>query len=241
MFNFFRKSANLNYIDTDIHSHLIPGIDDGVKTFDQSIEILRGLSHLGTSQVITTPHIMSDLYPNDEKNILNLCNELRIKLEKAGIPIQIKAAAEYYLDETLIDKLNKTPEQLLTFGKEYLLFETSFLNKPLYLNEFIFEAKSAGLKPVLAHPERYGYLQADKSLVDDLIDRGVLLQLNIISLAGFYSKAVRRFAEKLIQEKKIHFIGSDCHNIHHFNAIKQAMNNKYYRQVLNFPLLNHEI
>lgn len=241
MLTFFRKREVYDYVTTDIHSHLLPGIDDGVKGFDQSLEILAGMSALGTTQIITTPHIMSDLYPNKEEDIRKLCGKLQDQATSSGLSIKISAAAEYFLDETLIDKLDAQPENLLTFGNRYLLFETSFMNKPMYLNEFIFKAKSAGFKPVLAHPERYGYLQSEHKLVDDLIDRGVLLQLNVISLAGYYFKAVRKFAEKLIKGGKIHFIGSDCHNLNQFNAISKAMSNKYYQQALNLPLLNYEL
>ena len=218
MFGIFKKSVRLNNYITDVHSHLI-----------------------GTKKVTTTPHIMGDLYQNNEADLVKIGNTLREKIVEQGIDIELSIAAEYFLDESLMDKINKTPSALLTFGDGFLLFETSFYNRPLYINDFIFRAQSAGLKPVLAHPERYSYLYNDFSAIEDLIERGVLLQLNIISLANFYSKQTKRFAEQLIEKKLIHFIGSDCHNTIQCNAIKTAMMNKYYTMAINLPLLNYEL
>lgn len=184
---------------------------------------------------------MSDLYPNEEETILGKLSWVKEKLTLDDVDIDIQAAAEYYLDEILLEKLDNTPKKLLSFGDRYLLFETSFMNQPFYLQEFIFKAISQGYKPVLAHPERYSYVQNDPSILDDLVQRGVLLQLNIISLAGYYSKPVKKLAEKLIDQQKIHFIGSDCHNLQQFLALKEAMTTRHYKKALDLPLINYKL
>lgn len=243
MLKFFKNKQDpykINTLKTDIHSHLLPNLDDGVESFDESVEIIKELYQLGYRKIITTPHIMSDFYNNNPDTIKEKTNSLIEILKEKSINIKLESAAEYYLDEHLLDMIEKD-EPLLTFGDNYLLFETSFMNQPFYLNEFIFKSKSKGFKPVLAHPERYAYLQSNPDLADDLINRGVFLQLNINSISGYYSKPVKKMAEKLIKEKKIHFLGSDCHNKNHLNTLKNAMAEKYFKKAISLPLLNHSI
>lgn len=243
MFNLFKKkrSTPKSIISTDIHSHLLPGLDDGVESFEESLSLIRSFQQLGYKKLITTPHVMHDFYNNSSEDILSKLNELNQVLVAEGIDVKVEAAAEYYLDEYLLEKINDENFQLLTFGDNYLLFETSFMNQPFYLNEFIFKAKSKGLNPVLAHPERYAYLQSNPELIDDLITRGVFLQLNINSITGYYSKQVRKAAERLIDEKKIHFLGSDCHNENHMSVMQDARAEKYYHKALSLTLLNHSL
>ena len=157
---------------------------------------------------------------------------------KKKIFIHIEAAAEYLLDEELSRKI-VNQERLLTFGNSYLLFETNFLSEPLNLKEFIFNATSSGYKLVLAHPERYQYMNLEKA--QDLRDRGVLFQINIPSLVGHYSKPIQKMAYQLIDKGWIDFLGSDCHNVIHLDLMTSAMKNKYYQKALTLPLLNNTL
>ncbi len=243
MFNLFKKKkpAPKNKLSTDLHSHLLPGLDDGVESYDESLQLIQSFQELGYNKLVTTPHIMHDFYNNSADEIISKTTELNKLIALKGIDIEVIPAAEYYLDEYLLDKVNDKDFPLLTFGDNYLLFETSFMNQPFYLNEFIFHAKSRGLNPVLAHPERYAYLQSNPELIDDLITRGALLQLNINSITGYYSKQVKKTAEKLIDAKKIHFLGSDCHNTNHMAVTQNARTEKYYNKALSLPLLNNSI
>ncbi|TRX48194.1 capsular biosynthesis protein [Fulvivirga sp. M361] len=241
MFGLFKKGKHQRTYITDIHSHLLPGLDDGVKSMEESLEILTYFIELGTSRLYTTPHIMNDLYPNKEAHILSVANNLRKEITSKGLAIEVNVAAEYYLDEILLDRMDNDDNQLLTFGDNYLLFETSFFNLPFYLNEFIFKAKSQGYQPVLAHPERYAYIQDSYTLVEDIVQRGVLLQINTISLAGFYSKPVKKLAERLVNDGMVHFLGSDCHNINQFNALNEALKSKCYQKALDLPLKNYSL
>ncbi|MDH5379869.1 MAG: capsular biosynthesis protein, partial [Cyclobacteriaceae bacterium] len=139
MFKLFKKQqpVDLSVLGTDVHSHLLPGIDDGARVFDDSLEMIRALIQLGYKKLITTPHIMQDYYPNTPEIILTKLEELKIVLKENDLNIEVEVAAEYYLDEFLMEKLDNT-DQLLTFGKNYILFEMSFYNESPFIKDFIF-------------------------------------------------------------------------------------------------------
>jgi len=242
--NWFKKKREVfqtvSPLEIDIHSHLLPGLDDGVKTFEEAEEIIVQFKRMGYKKIITTPHVMSDAYRNTADRILDRLAELKNHLTLKGIEIEIEAAAEYYLDEHLF-KLIETNQKLLTFGRNYLLFETNFLTEPLNLKEFIFLATTKGYSVVLAHPERYLYLQNNAEKIEDLIDRNVLFQINISSITGYYSKQVQQLATKLIERKWVHFLGSDCHHLNHVSLMEQATKMRHYRQALSLPLLNNTL
>ncbi|ELR71785.1 capsular polysaccharide biosynthesis protein [Fulvivirga imtechensis AK7] len=243
MFNFFRKkqSGSARSIQVDIHSHLLPDLDDGVEDYEESLVIINGFHEMGYRKLITTPHIMQDFYNNSEASITQKVKELNAKVAEAGIPVEVLAGAEYYLDDHLLHKVKNRSGDLLTFGNNYLLFETSFMNEPMYLKEFIFEVRSRGITPVMAHPERYAFIYNDFDMVSDLIDREVLLQVNINSFTGYYSKQVKKTAEKLVDKGLVHLLGSDCHNLRHFEVLKKARQEKYYIKALELPLINYNL
>lgn len=243
MLNWFRKS-NSNIEGTlpviDIHSHLLPGLDDGVQTFEEAEAIILRFQKLGYKKLITTPHVMSDFFRNSNEIILSKHQELTQHLSHKGIDIEIQPSGEYYLDEELIKKI-ETDVPLLTFGKNYLLFETNFMNEPMNLKEFIFLATTKGYKLVLAHPERYLFIQSNFSKAEDLLNRGVLFQLNISSISGYYSKAAQVVAQKLIDKGWIHLLGSDCHNSQHIQLLEETRNAKYFQKAISLPLLNNSL
>lgn len=242
MFNFFKRRPVLTSLPlkVDIHSHLLPGIDDGVKTIEDTIYILGTFQKLGYKKIITTPHVMSDYYPNTEDGILNKLEETRTLITKQKINIKLEAAAEYYLDENLIAKLSNK-KKLLTFGDNYLLFETSFYNKPAFLEEAIFSMNTNGYQPILAHPERYSYLEGDQELLEKLKSMNLLFQMNILSLAGFYSNEVKKFAIKLLKANMIDFVGTDCHNTLQVDEISKQLNSKNFRLLTKHNFLNQSL
>lgn len=234
-FNLFRgksevPAVDLSILGTDIHSHFIPGIDDGARTMEDSLNLLRAMHEFGYRKVITTPHVMSDHFRNTREGILSGLDSLRNALSKEDLGIEVEAAAEYYLDFDLERKLKE--EELLTFGKKYLLFELSFMNPPDNLYHFIFEAQMKGYKPVLAHPERYPFWIQKFEEYEKLTDKGVLLQLNINSVTGYYSPAVKVLAEKLIKGGMISFLGSDCHHAGHIQLMQRAVKEKALAQLM---------
>jgi protein-tyrosine phosphatase len=242
--NWFQKEKKaesmLSLPVVDMHSHLLPGLDDGVQSFEESEAIIVKFQQLGYKKLITTPHVMSDFYRNSNDDIRNKLNEVNVMLAQKSIDITLEAAAEYYLDEVLMHRL-QDDDELLTFGNRYLLFETNFMTEPLNLKEFIFLATTKGYKPVLAHPERYLYLQSKFEKAEDLIDRGVLFQLNIASLSGYYSKPAQTTAQKLIDKGHVHFLGSDCHTLQHIQLAAETRKNKYFQKAISLPLLNNTL
>jgi protein-tyrosine phosphatase len=242
VFNWFKKRTTHTGppLTVDLHSHLLPELDDGVKSFDESIEILQHFSRLGYRKIITTPHVMSDAYRNTPAMIFEKRDRLQALLREKKIDIVFEAAAEYYLDEELMQMLESN-QKLLTIGNNYLLFETNFLTEPLNLKDFIFLASTKGYKPILAHPERYLYLQQSFAKAEDLLNRGVLFQVNISSLSGYYSKPAQQTAEKLIDKGWVHWLGSDCHHLQHIRLLEQARQLKSFRKALSLPLLNNTL
>lgn len=231
---------NFQPLTVDLHSHLLPGLDDGVKSFEESEELIRYFHKLGYRKLITTPHVMNDTYRNTASVIRQKCEELKLYIAAREIPMEISAGAEYYLDEYLMSMLESN-ERLLTFGSNYLLFETNFITEPLNLKEFIFRATAKGYKPVLAHPERYMYLNENFSKAEDLLGRGVLFQLNISSISGYYARPARQMAIALIDRGWVHWLGSDCHHLQHLKLIEDSQHTKYFRKALALPLLNNTL
>jgi len=227
-------------LEVDIHSHLIPGIHHGIQTIEEGLDILRVMVDLGYKKVIITPHTMMESYPNSPEIINNGLESMRKAIAEANIPIKMEAATEYYLDETFIEKLDND-EPLMTFGDNYVLFETSFINEPPFLKEATFKMTIKGYKPVYAHPERYLYLIQDDNLLEEMVDRNVFFQLNLNSLSGVYSKPVQKFAEKLIDRKIVSFVGTDCHHIGHMEYLKQTTHTKHFKKLLDLDLLNNTL
>jgi protein-tyrosine phosphatase len=235
-----KSQNNQPIIQVDMHSHLLPAIDDGSKSIEESLQLIQQLQKMGYRKLITTPHIMSDFYKNTPEIIHTKLKELKKVLEEQQIEIDIEAAAEYYLDEWFIHQIKKG-ENLLTFGNKYILFETNFYNKPAQLFEVIFDLQSQGYKPVFAHPERYFYLHNDFKTLEKIAERGVFLQLNLNSLSGYYTKPAQDFAEKMIEQQLVHFVGSDCHSSRHLEALKHTRTKKLYAKLADLKLLNNTL
>ena len=228
---------NEGFIKIDMHSHLLPGIDDGVKDFEESLNVIKGMYALGYRKFITTPHIMSDFYRNDPAEIRALCDELREKLNENNIDVEVTCAAEYYLDDHFEEQLKNN--SLMYFGDKYVLVETSYLNPANNFFEMLFNLRMGGYQPVLAHPERYVFMYEDFERYKDIFARDVLFALNLGSLVGYYSKESKRIADRLIKEKMVHFVGSDVHNMRllpHFNS---AIQTPAYKQLESLKLLNN--
>ncbi|WP_230687862.1 tyrosine-protein phosphatase [Hymenobacter ruricola] len=237
--------AALAALGADMHSHLLPGLDDGAETVEHSLELLRALRDLGFRKLVMTPHIMGDFYKNTPEGIRAALQLLRDAAAGAGLgDVALDCAAEYYLDEFLGHKLADGTE-MLTFGgeKRYLLFETSYMNEPLNLFEIIFEMKAQGYRPVLAHPERYTYLYGRLAEIEKLRrNYDVLLQVNLNSLSGYYSPGAKKVAEQLIDGGLVDFVGTDTHHLRHTDTLlKRTVPQPYLKKLLDLPLLNNTL
>ena len=200
-----------------MHSHLLPGIDDGSPDADTSAVLKKGLEDAGFVNFITTPHIMWDLYKNTPATI---DGALQLLQQQGGHP-NIRAAAEYYMDD-YFDQLLAGDEPLLAIHDNMILVEFSFVSPPLDLKERLFSLQIKGYKPILAHPERYEYLSARKSLYAELKSMGCLFQLNLLSLTGYYGKIASELANFLISKNYIDFAGTDLHHLRHLQVIRQS-------------------
>lgn len=245
LFDFFKSKpstdvqVDLSQLAVDLHSHLIPGIDDGAKTIEDSIQLILELKALGFNKIITTPHIMSDYYRNTPEIINSGLYALKTELKNRNIEIEIEAAAEYYYDEYFLELLNTN--NLLTLHKEYLLFELSYLTKPSGIEEVVFQIQLKGLKPLLAHPERYPYFKIED--YSKLKEKGCLFQMNILSLTGHYGEQAKSIANQLIELGYIDFVATDLHHLHHINLIKKnALKNEKLLDLVSFgSLKNREL
>ncbi|MBK0377896.1 tyrosine-protein phosphatase [Mucilaginibacter segetis] len=246
MFGLFKKKEvkkiiTLNYepIGTDMHSHVLPGIDDGAQTPEDSIVLIKKMMELGISKIIATPHVMVDYYRNDKESIGNALALLKQELKNQNIAITVEAAAEHYFDETFETRIEE--RSLMTMGDNFVLFELSFVNQPPNVIPMVQKMREAGYKPILAHPERYGYMDVDKLRM--IRGWGCNLQLNTISLTGYYGKQTKKLAEELVDAGLIDFISSDMHHPRHAAAFEDALALPHLEKLLsdNYPLKNKSL
>ena len=223
MFSFFTKKHFLiDHLDgfIDIHNHILPGIDDGAKTVDESIELIKGFSEFGVTDFICTPHIMENYYPNNPTTINNSLSLLKNGLKMNNLDhIHIDVAAEHMIDSGF-EKLLED-HKFMPLSKSYLLIEMSYLQASINFNEAINKISDIGIFPILAHPERYIYFYNKINKLQAIKDKGVLFQLNIMSLSSYYGKEVNTNALKLLKANMFDFLASDIHNKNQIKVIKE--------------------
>ena len=180
---------------------------------------------------------MSDHYPNSSEDILNGLEAVRKGLITEGVNININAAAEYYLDEYFLDLLEKQP--LLTLWDNYVLVEMSFYSPPRGWEDYFFKIALKGYQPILAHPERYPYFHKSYVEYAEIKEKGVALQVNILSLIGYYGEAVKKIAFRLLDDKLVDFLGTDMHHVRHLETVtNQLQNPDIQRIIANYPFKN---
>jgi protein-tyrosine phosphatase len=245
MFSFFKKNrhtdADLSFICADMHSHLLPGIDDGLQNIEESVAFISELSNMGYQKLICTPHIIPDIYPNTPETILPKLDLVRTALKEKNINVVIEAAAEYMVDADL-ERLITDNKQLLTFGKNLILIEMSFVAASPNIDNVIFQLRLKGLQPVIAHPERYAYYHNDFEKYRHYIDLGCILQVNLLSLLGYYGKPVKIIAEKLIKHHMVSLLGTDMHHERHLAALKDlATRKEFYNFFEGIDIMNKKL
>jgi protein-tyrosine phosphatase len=242
MFGLFKKkevkrTASFDYstVVTDMHSHVLPGIDDGAQNVEESIFLIKKMMALGIKKIIATPHVMIDYYRNDADSIGNALATLKAALKEQNIDIDISAAAEHYFDETFEKRIED--RKVFTMGDNYALFELSFVTQPSNLISIIQKMKDAGYKPILAHPERYAYMDIEQ--MRTIRSWGCDLQLNTIALSGYYGKHAKRIAEEMVDNQMVDFISSDMHHPRHAAAFESTLAMPYLEKLLfDYPLKN---
>jgi protein-tyrosine phosphatase len=223
MFSFFQKKnkvSDIEWLGVDIHSHLLPGIDDGSKTMEQTLGYIRRLQELGFSKLICTPHIYSDLYPNSPETILPVLSNVAAEVKAAGLQVEMGAAAEYMAQSDFI----ATPG-LLTLPGNHILIEMSYLVETPNLDQIIFDLQVKGYKVILAHPERYNFFHQYPERYHKIKETGCLMQLNLLSVLGYYGKGVQKAAEYLLEKQVYDFAGTDLHHDKHLSMLSAAIEN----------------
>ena len=235
MFSFFKRREKalepitFEVLGCDMHSHMIAGIDDGSPDLETSVELVKKMQTLGFKKVITTPHVMHDFYRNTPEIILKGLNDLQAELKRQAVDIEVSVAAEYYVDYDFESKVD-AKDKFLTMGDNKILVETSFISAPPNFGETIFKLQLAGYKIILAHPERYGFLSFED--LQTYKTRSMDLQINLLSLLGFYGKPPKLMAEKLIENNMVDYVGTDCHNLHQASLYQKCFTNKYWHKLV---------
>ncbi|QOD62061.1 histidinol phosphatase [Polaribacter haliotis] len=227
-----------NFID--IHSHLLPGIDDGAKNIEKSLELILKMYSYGIKNFITTPHVLGDIYPNSTETIKSKLADVQNALKDKGYTdIKIDAAAEYMMDEQFSIRLEKN--DILPLKDNYILVEMSYFNAPINLYEILFEIQLKGYKPVLAHPERYNFYHNDFDNYYKLKKAGCLFQLNLLSLTEQYGKNVQKISNELLKVNMYDFVGTDTHHNQHLELLKKIGTKKNYKKIEHLILNNSKV
>lgn len=233
-------AASFSWLAGDIHSHLLPGIDDGSPDVETALSFIRYLHERGLKRFICTPHVIGDMFRNDETSINNALNILQKRLEVELPDVVISAAAEYMLDDYFMQLL-QSGKSLLTMGDGYLLTEFPYTVAPGNVNEMSFEIISAGYQPILAHPERYGYYHKNKRAFERLKELGFLFQMNLLSLTGYYGSRVKSTAKMLLKEGMVDFLGTDLHHENHLATLTSAKSHILFEKYFGDKVYNSEI
>lgn len=223
-------TLDFSVLGADIHSHLIPEIDDGAKNIETSIRLIKGLYELGFRRFTATPHVMADLYPNNAETINKGLRKVEAALAAEQLDVKFSAAAEYLMDEQFENLLET--QDLLPIAGNHILVEMSFISAPPNLYHLLFRLQTKGYQPILAHPERYLFLKDNFDQYERLRERGCLLQVNILSLIGYYGKPIRDTALKLLKNKWVDFLGTDLHHDQQLIGLRRALQDRTVQRIL---------
>lgn len=227
-----KPSFSFDTLSVDIHSHLIPGIDDGAKTLAESLSLVKSMRDLGFKKIITTPHVMSDYFPNSREIILAGLSELQSALAENEINIPVEVAAEYFVDENFFQLLSQD-QPLLTLPGNYVLIELSTLVESDQIMDIVFQLNTKRYHPILAHPERYLYYDKKFDIFYKLKELGCKFQVNLLSLVGHYGKEQKTLARKLLDKGLVDFLGSDVHHQGHVALLRKFLHHRYLQKYLS--------
>lgn len=244
-FGLFGKNKNIEpqklCFSTDIHCHIIPGIDDGAKDSNISVSLVEAMQQWGIKRIIATPHVTEETFENTPESISKAYGILKEAMEKENIQIPISYSAEYRMDGRF-NEIMKNGGYILMPGR-YLLIENSFVQPSFDLKNIIFELQLKDVKPVLAHPERYSYYQRKRQIYSELIEAGCEFQINLLSLSGYYGMAEKETALWLIDRGYVSFLGSDLHHFGHVESINRFLCTREYADIAKrlAPVLKNDL
>ena len=242
IFNLFKSKPTLKELIPkgfiDIHSHILPGIDDGAKNVEESKALLAEMQKMGFSKIIGTPHTFSGVYDNTTQSISESYKKLMVN-KKQGV--EIIYASEYMIEEEFLKKVHN--RDILCLKNNYVLIEMSYISPPAILKETLFQLILNGYIPILAHPERYIFYEKNFDVFYDLKNRGCKFQINLLSLTGYYGKKSVFILKKLISNDLINFVGSDIHNLLQIEQFKNKiiLNNNLQKKLTKVFEKNYEV
>lgn len=244
MFNFFSKKHSQQplFFTTDIHCHILPGIDDGAKDLETAVTLVEKMAELGFKRIFASPHITYGTFENNADTIGQAFDTLSRAVKERGVDIELGYSAENRLDDLFMNNLKDGA--LLTLPGNIVLVENSYFQEPWGLDSLLFDLQVKGYRPVMVHPERYPYYFGNKKRYDELHKNGTAFQVNLLSLAGYYGKGEKKMAEYLIDRGLVDFIGTDIHRLSHVEYIRNYLASKDYRQhraALSGKLLNDNL
>lgn len=209
----------------DIHSHILPGVDDGPQTLEESLRILKKAADEGVKTIVTTPHVLDGPSENYFQRIRNTFNVIKHALISDKIPIKIVWGAEVFIFHDLAQKIKGNKELTINMANKYILLELPVQEIPPFTEQTVFELLLQGIVPIIAHPERYLEIQKNANKLFDLVQKGVLTQLNSGSLTGRYGKKAQKTAKRLLTNNLIYMIGSDVHSTFNgYCSLSQGVN-----------------
>lgn len=231
MFDFFRKkqkNAQLFY-NTDVHCHILPGVDHGSQSVEQSLEMLEAEMQMGINRVICTSHVTAETFENTPESLTNAYNILCKAVEEAGLDIELHVSAEYRIDEYWDTQYAQG--NILPMPGKFILMENSFQQELLQLDELMFDLMVKGYRPILAHPERYGYYSHRHQRLEKLHSAGVKFQVNLLSLAGYFGQGPRETAVWLVKHGLVDMFATDMHDMKHAKVIQDYLRSKDWRKL----------
>lgn len=229
IFNFSsRPKGDFSALGADMHSHLLPAVDDSSDSTDQCLKLIRSLEDMGFHTLYTTPHSVKSLYPNTLKSLAESYDNIK---ESLPSNLRFDYSSEYFLDELFLKNLDN--KQLRPLPDNRLLIEFSMISIPYKLETQFFEILMQGYQIVLAHPERYLFFHKDQEMLSRLKDMDVEFQVNALSLGGYYGDSVKQLANKLIDYGWVDFLGTDTHHDKHIRALRNIPATRSYNKLLD--------
>lgn len=225
----------------DMHCHLVPQVDDGSKCMEETIDSLNTLAAVGYNKVIITPHFQFPRFQNDEDDIRRRYEEVKRAAKEAGVKIELSGiGGEYRIDSGFAQRM-ENPRFLLV-GNKYVLVEFSLHQQMMGCDELIFDMQMKGYDIILAHPERYPYLNIDGSRMEQLLNQGVYLQCNVLSFGGFYGEDAKRKAYAMVERGWVSFLGTDTHNTLYCQALLDLSHDRKMEKLLEkHEFMNKEL
>ncbi len=217
------------FYNTDIHCHILPGVDHGSRSIEQSLDMLRAEQEMGISRVILTSHVTAVTFENTRETLMDAFLKLKDAVTDAGLEMDLYLSAEYRMDE-YFDK-EYAADHLIPMPGNHILLENSFQQELMNLNDLLFDMQVKGYKTILAHPERYTYYSRRRKRYEELHNAGARFQINILSFTGYFGEEARESALWFAKNGMIDYLGSDMHNVKHAHIIMDYLNSKEWKKL----------